>query len=282
MAQKVKITTLVENTAEGSGLLAEHGISFWIEYGDGKVMFDTGQTGIIIKNAQILGIDLAQTNAIVISHGHYDHTGGLEAVLNYAKKAKIYLHPNATDKKYSYHGGSSRFIGIAGGVKKIIESHTDTNKVVWTKEPTEILPGLFVTGQIPRTNDFEIDENEFFLDEQAKQSDELPDDQAIYFNTESGLVVVFGCAHAGVINTLDYITKVTGTKNVYAIMGGFHLVGSGKLKISKVIDNLERFGVQRIGPGHCTGMEASLELRIAYPKRCFMCSVGTSCEFQAL
>ena len=282
MAKNVKITTLVENTAQGSGLLAEHGISFWIEYGDNKLLFDTGQTGIIIKNAQILGIDLAQTDAIVISHGHYDHTGGLEPVLNIAKKAKIYLHPNATDKKYSYHGGSSRFVGIAGGVKRIIESHTDTNKIIWTKEPVEIFDGLFVTGQIPRTNDFEIDENEFFLDEHAKHPDELPDDQSIFFNTENGLVVIFGCAHAGVINTLDYVTKIANSKSVYAIMGGFHLVGSGKLKMSKIIDNLERFGVQKIGPGHCTGTEAALELRIAYPRRCFMCSVGSVCEFQAL
>ncbi|MDD5011288.1 MAG: MBL fold metallo-hydrolase [Phycisphaerae bacterium] len=282
MAHKVKITTLVEDTAQGSGLLAEHGISFWVEYGNNKILFDTGQSGIIVKNAQILGIDLSQADAIVISHGHYDHTGGLEPVLNIAKKAKIYLHPNATGKKYSYRGGSSRFIGIAGGIKKIIESHADTNKVIWTKEPAEIFKGLSVTGQIPRTNDFEIDENEFFLDEHARDHDELPDDQALFFNIENGLVVVFGCAHAGVINTLDYITKITGVKNVHTIMGGFHLVGSGKTKMSKVIDNLERFGVQRIGPGHCTGAEASLEFRIAYPKRCFMCSVGSICEFEAL
>ena len=282
MAQKVKITTLVENTAEGDGLLSEHGISFWVEYGDRKILFDTGQTGAIMRNAEILGINLAETEAIVISHGHFDHTGGLEPALNVAKKAKIYLHPDVLDKKYSFHGGSSRSIGISSGTKKTIESHADTNQVVWTKGPTEIFPGLFVSGQVPRTNEFEVEEEEFFLDENAKQPDILRDDQSLYFNTENGLVVVFGCAHAGLINTLDYVTQVSGVKHVHTIMGGFHLVGSGKEKMSKVIDNLERFGIQRIGPGHCTGMEAALEFRKHYPRRCFMCSAGTSCEFQAI
>jgi 7,8-dihydropterin-6-yl-methyl-4-(beta-D-ribofuranosyl)aminobenzene 5'-phosphate synthase len=272
----------VENTAQGDGLLSEHGISFWIEYGDQKLMFDTGQTGIVIRNAEILGINIADTDAIVISHGHYDHTGGLNAVGNIAKKAKVYIHPNAIDKKYSFRSGSGKFVGIPDGSKKVIESHNNTDGVVWTKEPTEIFPGLFVTGQIPRINNFEVEGQNFFLDENAKQPDSLPDDQSVFFNTKDGLVVIFGCAHAGVINTLDYITKISGIKNVHTIMGGFHLVGSGKSKISKVIDSLERFGIQRIGPGHCTGTEAVLELEKQYPKRCFMCSVGTNCEFQTI
>lgn len=282
MAQKVKITTLVEDTAQGDGLLAEHGISFWIEYGQRKILFDTGQSGVVVKNAEMLGIDLSQTEAIVISHGHYDHTGGLEPVLNLAKNTKIYLHPNALNKKYSYHGGSSRFIGIAGGIKSIIESYIKADKVVLSKEPTEIFDGLFVTGQVPRTNDFEVEEDEFFIDEQAKKPDPLPDDQSLFFKTKSGLVVILGCAHAGIVNTLNYITKISGVNEVYAVMGGMHLIGASKGKLAKVIDNLEKFGLQKIGPGHCTGSEAALELRKAYPRRCFMCSVGTVFEFEAL
>lgn len=282
MAQKVKITTLVENTAEGNGLLSEHGISFWIEFGERKVLFDTGQSGIVVRNAGILGINLAETDAIVISHGHSDHTGGLEPVLNIAHKAKLFMHPGALDKRYSFHGGSSRAIGIPNGSKKIIESHADTNKIVWTKGPTEISPGLFVSGEVPRTNNFEVDEQEFFLDENAIEPDILTDDQTIFFNTQHGLVSIFGCAHAGLINTLDYITKISGVEHVHTIMGGFHLIGSSKERVSKVMDNIERFGVQRIGPGHCTGMEAELEFRKQYPKRCFMCSAGTSCEFEAI
>lgn len=282
MAQKVKITILLEDTALGDGLVSEHGISFIIEFGDHKLMFDTGETGIVLRNAEILGINVADIEAIVLSHGHCDHTGGLEPVLNIAKKAKIYLHPDALDNKYSYQGGSSRFIGISNSSKKVIESHADTNKVIWTREPTEIFPGLFVTGQIPRTNDFEVDNDEFFLDEDARQPDILRDDQSIYFNTEHGLVVVFGCSHVGIINTLDYITKITGIKHIHTIMGGFHLISSGKSKTSKVIDNLERFDIQRIGSGHCTGTEVALEFRKRYPRRCFMCSAGTICEFQAI
>lgn len=282
MAQKVKITTLVEDTAQGEGLYAEHGISFWIEYGQRKVLFDTGQSGIVVKNAEILGIDLVQTEAIIISHGHYDHTGGLEPVLNLAKKARIYLHPGALNKKFSYSGNSSRFIGVSGGLKNIIESYAETNRVIWTKEPTQVFDGMFVTGQVPRTNDFEVDDDGFFLDEQAKRTDVIADDQSLFFKTKNGLVVIFGCAHAGVVNILSYIAKIAGTDEIYAVMGGMHLLGAGQAKLAKVIDNLERFNLRKIGPGHCTGTEAALELRKAYPRRCFMCSVGTSMEFDIL
>jgi 7,8-dihydropterin-6-yl-methyl-4-(beta-D-ribofuranosyl)aminobenzene 5'-phosphate synthase len=282
MAKKVKIVTLIEDTAQGNGLLSEHGISFWLEFGEHKILFDTGQSSIILRNAEILGINLAQTDAIVISHGHYDHTGGLEPVLNIATKAKVYVHPAAIDKKYHYAGTSSRSVGITGGSKKVLAAHADKNQVVWTQSPTEIVPGLFVTGQIPRTNNFEVEEQDFFMDQQGTEPDELSDDQALYFNTPDGLVVIFGCAHAGIINSLDHITKTSGVANVHTIMGGFHLVGSGKAKISKVIDNLERFGVRSISPGHCTGSEAAMEFRKQYPKHCFMCSVGTVREFQAV
>lgn len=279
MNKNIKITTLVEDTAEGNGLHAEHGVSFWIEYGDSKLLFDTGQTGIVVKNAEILGIDLAQADAIVISHGHYDHTGGLEPVLNQAKKAKLYLHPDALDKKYSFTGGTSRFIGVAHGIKSIIESHSQTNKVVWTKGPTEIFPGLFVTGEVPRTNDFEIDENEFFLDEKAKKPDILADDQSVFFNTANGLVVIFGCAHAGLINTLDYVTKISRTDKIYAIIGGMHLIGAKKERIQKVINRLKSLNLQKIGPAHCTGLKATLEIRQAFPRKCFICSAGTIVEY---
>ncbi len=282
MTKNVKIVTLIEDTAEGSGLLAEHGVSFWIEYGEHKILFDTGQTGILMRNAEILGINLTETDAIVISHGHYDHTGGLEPVLNVATKAKVYIHPDALDKKYHYAGVSSRSIGITGGSKKVLVSHADKNPIIWTKGPTEVVPGFFVSGQVPRTNSFEVEEQDFFIDDHGAEPDELNDDQAVYFNTEDGLVVIFGCAHAGIINTLDYITKTTGLTTVNTIMGGFHLIGSGKAKISKVIDNLERFGVRNISPGHCTGSEAAMEFRKQYPKHCFMCSVGTTREFKAI
>jgi 7,8-dihydropterin-6-yl-methyl-4-(beta-D-ribofuranosyl)aminobenzene 5'-phosphate synthase len=280
MAKNVKIVTLIEDTAQGDGLVSEHGISFWLEYGEHKILFDTGQSSVIVRNAGILGIDLSQADAIVISHGHYDHTGGLEAVLNIATKAKIYIHPDAINEKYHHAGVSSRSVGITGGSKKILAAHAD--KVVWTKEPTEIVPGLFVSGQIPRINNFEVEENDFFIDTDGAEPDELKDDQAVYFNTADGLVVVFGCAHAGIINSLDHITKSSGVSTVHTIMGGFHLLGSGKAKISKVIDNLERFGVRSISPGHCTGSEAAMEFRKQYPKHCFMCSVGTVREFQAI
>jgi len=149
MIQNIRITTLVENTASGAGLLAEHGLSFWIEYGDKRILFDTGQSDILTKNAKVLGIDLAETDAIVLSHGHYDHTGGLSDVLEIAAKAKIYLHPGATEPKFSKNISGAKSIGMPDSAKGAIQGQ----HMIWTETPATIFPGISVTGQV-NTSEF--------------------------------------------------------------------------------------------------------------------------------
>jgi len=280
MASKVKITTLIENTALGYDLVAEHGLSFWIEYNGKNILFDTGQTGSITKNAKILGIDLATTDAIIISHGHYDHTGGLNAVLSIAEHANIYMHPAAVNQKFSMKAsGTSRSIGIPTNIGSILDAHTEANKVIWTQGPTEILPGLFVTGQVPRAGESSAEADEFFLDADCAHPDDIDDDQTLFFETESGIVVVFGCAHAGIYNILKYIVKLAGTDNIHAVMGGMHLLHASDAGINRAIKTLSRYDIQKFGPAHCTGLEAAMKMRESFPKKCFMCSVGTTIEF---
>jgi len=270
MIQDIRITTLVENTASGAGLLAEHGLSFWIEYGDKRILFDTGQSDILIHNAKVLGIDLAEADAIILSHGHYDHTGGLAAVLDIATKAKIYLHPAAIEPKFSRKTSGAESIGMPDSAKKAIGNR----EVIWTETSNQIFGGVKVTGQVPRINDFEDVGGAFFLDENCQKTDDLLDDQTLFIETSKGLVIVFGCAHAGMVNILHHIANLTKKKRFYAALGGMHLLRASKERVERTENVFREYGLKKIGPAHCTGADVTRRFWNVFPDRCFICSVG--------
>jgi len=270
------ITTLVEDTTLDGDFLAEHGISFWIEYGDKRILFDTGQSDILIRNAKTLGIDLAEVDAIVISHGHYDHTGGLSYILDIAPKANVYLHPEAIETKFSQKTSSINSIGIPYLAKRAVQKH----QVVWTATPAQIYPGIIVTGQISRTNNFEDVGGGFFLDENCMIPDELLDDQALFIESAEGLVVVLGCAHSGVVNTLDYISNLINRNHIHAVIGGMHLLNASEERIERTITTFQKYDVQRIGLAHCTGASAVRRFSDIFQKQCFSCSASTRIKFE--
>jgi len=275
MNEYVCITTLVEDTAPGTGLSCEHGLSFWVEYGEKRILFDTGQTELLVENARLLGADVAGAAVIVLSHGHYDHTGGLPAVLDVAPGAMVYMHPAALGPKFSRKGTETRSIGMSDSTKEVILALSQDHGVVWTEEPTKVMSGVFVTGRIPRNTDFEGVGGDFYLDENCEKADTLPDDQAMFFYTPRGLVVLLGCSHAGVVNTLDYIAKLSGDKHIDSIVGGMHLLNASQDRIERTVNVFRKYNVQNIGFGHCTGANAAQEVRRAFPDRCFVCSTGS-------
>ncbi len=275
MSEHVCITTLVEDTTSETGLFAEHGLSFWIEYGGQGVLFDTGKTGLLLENARLLGVDVARADAIVLSHGHYDHTGGLVAVLDIAPRATIYAHPAALYPKFVRKDTGTRAIGMSDSTKEVVRAHAQDERVVWTEEPTKVVPGLFVTGQIPRHTNFEDVGGAFFVDENCEKADILPDDQAMFFDTPRGLVVLLGCAHAGVVNTLDYIMKLSGDKHIDSVVGGMHLLSASQDRIERTVNVFRKYSVRNIGLAHCTGANAAQEIHNAFPGRCFTCSTGS-------
>jgi len=270
MIQDMSITTLVENTASGMGLLAEHGLSFWIQYADKRILFDTGQSDILIHNARVLGIHLAEADAIILSHGHYDHTGGLAAVLDIAAKAKLYLHPAAIEPKFSKRHSGTESIGMPDFALKAIKNRD----VIWTEKPTQIFPGVTVTGQVPRVNDFEDVGGAFFLDENCQEPDELVDDQTLFIETSKGVVIVVGCAHAGVVNILHRIADLSKKKRFYATLGGMHLLRASQKRIERTETVFRNYDLHKIGPAHCTGVDVTRKLWNAFPDQCFVCSVG--------
>ncbi|MBP7051020.1 MAG: MBL fold metallo-hydrolase [Phycisphaerae bacterium] len=270
-----RITVLVENTAGGRGMLAEHGLSFWIEIGSRRILFDTGQSDILLHNARVLGIDLRTVDAIVLSHGHYDHVGGLKKVLEIAPGVPVYLHPLALEAKYARRETNGQQIGMESEVSHILERRIDEGLGSFTDGPIEIIPGVWATGQIPRKSPFENTGGPFYRDPNCTEPDELLDDQALVLEAKDGLVVVLGCAHAGVVSTLDYVAELFPNRPIQMVMGGMHLVRALPSRIAYTIDVLRRYDVQRIGPAHCTGDEALRELWDALPQKCFMCNVGT-------
>ena len=264
----LQITVLVENTAGRRGLLAEHGFSLWIEHNDQKILFDTGQGYVLKCNAKLLGIDLDNADKIVLSHGHYDHTGGLSSIKNLEEKA-IFTHEDSLMSKYSRHpDGSVHKIGIKTPAGKKLNFK-------FNDKPVELHKGFHLTGAIPRINDFENTGGQFFCDKGCQKVDDLIDDQAAFIETEKGLCVILGCAHSGVINTLKYISKLTGSPNIHTLIGGMHLGSASEERMNETVKALKKFNIQNLYPTHCTGFKASARLFQEFPEAYKICKVGT-------
>jgi len=279
MKGEIRITVLVENSVNLRGLRAEHGLAFHIQAGRHQLLFDTGQSDLLLQNARQLQLDLRGLEAVILSHGHYDHTGGLKVVNELAPDARIYLHPAALSPKFAGHpDGTSRPAGMNEENVKVVRAAT--RSVTWTQSATEVVDGIFVTGEIARQNDFEDTGGRFFLDEACSQADPLPDDQALFFDTRKGVVVVLGCGHAGVVNTLEQVCRITGNRPIRAVIGGMHLLNAGPERMTKTLEAIRQWNVAQIVPGHCTGVAAVARLWTAFPGHCAPCATGTRLVFK--
>ena len=279
MGESVIITILVENTVHARGLLAEHGLSFHLQVGQRSLLFDTGQSDLFLHNALKLRLSLAGAEAIVLSHGHNDHTGGLKAAHQAAPQARLFLHRAALAQKFVRDpDGTTRSIGMDPATAEAIPKAA--TGVVWTSKPAEVLDGIFVTGEIPRQNTFEDTGGPFFRDSAGAHPDPLLDDQALYFDTKDGLVVLLGCAHSGVVNTLEYVLHLTGGRPIHSILGGLHLLKASPERMDKTIAAFRRLDLQRLAPAHCTGLPALAQLWTAFPGRCAPCAVASTFSFR--
>lgn len=273
------VTVLVENSVTGRGLRAEHGLAYHVQAGRHALLFDTGQSDLLIHNASELGLRLEELEAIALSHGHYDHTGGMVVARSLAPGVRLYLHPAAVESKYAGNpDGTSRAVGMTGAAVQSVRDAAGA--VVWTLKPTELCEGIFVTGEIPRQTLFEDNGGAFFLDEACARRDSLVDDQAMYFDTRDGVVVLLGCAHAGVVNTLNTIRAITGGRPIHSVIGGMHLLEASADRVERTLACLRELEIQRLGPAHCTGELSTARLRTEFAARCIQCVVGTRLLYQ--
>jgi len=254
MPQRLCITVLMEHRSLRKDLATEHGFSLWIEVEDTRILFDTGQSGAFAGNARALGIDLTRADFIVLSHGHYDHTGGLKAALQAASRAQVWLHPDARLPRYSHPPGlPTRSIGMPAPALKAIQSCDQP--VQLCLESQEIAKGVWISGPIPRVHPVEHPQRAFSRDEQGKDPDGFVDDLALVVDTPIGNLVFTGCCHAGVANTLERASLLTGQRGA-CLVGGLHLVRSSERQIRSALGTLDRAQVQGVLCGHCTGSEA--------------------------
>ena len=278
MGDKICITVLIENSVQLRGLTAEHGLAWHIQFGLKPVLFDAGQTTLLLENAGQLGLPLDNLDAIVLSHGHYDHTGGLAAACAQSPRTRLFLHPAARETKFSVQAdGKPRFIGMPETSRAVLAA--SAARIVETRTCTEVVPGLFVTGEIPRHTAYEDVGGRFFLDEACVHADPVRDDQAVFFDTSQGLVVLLGCAHAGVVNTLDYIQSLVPRRPFRAVLGGMHLLNASPERLNSTVKTLCRLNIPLLVPAHCTGGVAVARLWENFPGHCALPGVGSQFEF---
>lgn len=271
---EIKITTLAENTAE-MGYLAEWGLSMLVEADGVKVLFDTGMGIAAVHNAQLFGIDLGTVDKIVLSHGHRDHTGGLREVLMRMKKeVEVIAHPDIWALKYTRWRKKSEHYSGMPFRRELLENLGARFNMV--KESVRITDRFMTTGEIPMLSAYEeIDSGLFDKETGEMLPDELKDDLALVIDAEYGLVVILGCAHHGIINTLKQARKVTGKELIYAAIGGTHLLNATKDRWQKTAVELKEMGVQYLGVSHCTGFEAAAYLAQEFGERFFMNNSGS-------
>jgi len=272
MMKNFKLTVLVEDSVSAPkkalGLEAKHGLSILIERTKPRftILMDTGQSpSILLQNMEILGINIQKIDAIFLSHGHYDHTGSLLEILKKINRdIPIIAHPNAFNPKFKI-APNLRYIGIPF---KLCELELSRGLLL-ARNPVTIIERIITSGEIERITPYEKPQNFWTVENGRLIEDVMMDDQALILNLEDkGLIVVSGCAHAGIINTIKQAQKLTGIKKVHAVIGGFHLSGSRDEMIKATIDDLTKIDPAFIYPCHCTGTNNIRRLAEIFKKRC--------------
>jgi len=286
---KMKLTIITDNYVNKQKLRAEHGLSFLIEEDNHKILLDCGQSDLVLSNAKVLGIDLNKITEIVLSHGHYDHTGGLLPVLKYLdREIDIYAHPLIFEEKYSKYRGFNgfnehRYIGIPDK-KQVYEKNGA--RFLLSSDTVYISDNIYLSGQISKDNSInnnpdnnEAAGNSFFIKQgNSFIRDPLFDDISVFMDLPDLLLIITGCAHSGILNILKKAEEIKTVKKEIAIIGGMHLLNSKKEHIDIIVSKLQKYNIKLIVPSHCSGINAFVQLKNTFGDRCIFGSTGKILE----
>ncbi|MBO8181366.1 MAG: MBL fold metallo-hydrolase [Archaeoglobus sp.] len=247
--KRAEVYILADNQVPRPGsFIAEYGFSAFIKaYGDEEigVLLDTGAGIAIEHNWEQYGLDWDEVDYIVLSHRHFDHTGGLLKVLD-KTNAPVIAHPNLFQPSFLWIRGNL----IDGSLPFSEKTVREKARLYMIRDPFKIANGMAVSGEIPRVTEFEKTPETFKLENGKFVHDEMHDDMAIYLKTKKGFAVITGCAHSGVVNTIKRGVELVG-EEPYLVAGGFHLIFSPPERVQKTVDELMK--VKVLAPTHCSG-----------------------------
>jgi 7,8-dihydropterin-6-yl-methyl-4-(beta-D-ribofuranosyl)aminobenzene 5'-phosphate synthase len=276
----MNVTCVVDNAVQRSSpFWGEHGLAFLIETETQCVLFDTGQSGtVLLHNLNLLGVDPATIDGLAISHAHYDHTGGLRALLERVRPGiPLHANPDLFRERFSQREGEPRSIGLSATRDELAARLTLNLNAV----PQEIVPGVWTTGEISDRPDPEGSSARHLVQEgDSFVADSYRDDMALVLERGDRLALLCGCCHAGLLNTLAHAQR-TFERPIAIIAGGLHLTSATAEYLHRVGDVLaETESVQRVYPSHCTGESAFVALALTLgPSVVCPCPAGTVVGF---
>lgn len=270
----LKIKILSENYARKRGLLSEHGLSIWIENNGVNILFDTGQSNIFYHNAKKLGIDIKKADMLVLSHGHYDHTGGVSEFCKANDKAPIYIHKDAFYKRYSkFNNEYSKNIGIPWSKN---ENCDISKRLILNKKSVNITENIMISGEIPGMVSFEDVPQSFYINDGTGSlaKDMITDEQMLLIKGKKGIYIFVGCSHPGVVNCVRYAQKLFPREKIAGLIGGMHLEKIQDIRLQMTIQSFIDLNIKNVIPLHCTGIIPICKIKRFLGKRCNILNVG--------
>jgi 7,8-dihydropterin-6-yl-methyl-4-(beta-D-ribofuranosyl)aminobenzene 5'-phosphate synthase len=271
------LTILVDNCVRARGLVAQHGFSVWIEAGPSRILFDTGaDERVLTENASRLGVDLATATDVVLSHGHWDHGGGLRAAMDACASARVWIPSGALLPRWHRDGSHSRDIALSNEVRERLV--VDRKRWAEVMDPVALADKIWITGPVPGIRP-EWTHRSLMRNEILDIPDEIPEEQALVIDTAAGLVVVVGCAHFGMDNLLERLNVLFPKRPLRSIVGGFHLESAPEQELSRLASRLREAGARCVVPCHCSGPAAAYKIGLAEGFGCEPGMVGKVLSF---
>lgn len=255
----MKLTVVADNHACRDGLKTQHGLCFWIEHAGRQVIFDTGSDASWLENAERLGIDPLEAEMQFLSHGHWDHGGGVMALLERGWSGTLVAHVEAwRHKRAVVDGLPERDTGL-GWRRDELEAQGVAVDAV--SGPRGLFPGAWTTGTIPGEHPTPVASGLQMQVDGEWRPEDFQDEQTLMLETSRGLVVVTGCCHRGLLNTLDAVREITGREDIYALIGGLHQKDEPRDRCLALARSLREAGVEKVWANHCTGVHPFAQMQ---------------------
>ena len=269
------VRLLAENYVKNALCRAEFGLSLWIEHRGKKLLFDTGASVLFSENARALGVDPAEADACIISHGHFDHTGGMLRFFEVNKRARLYIHKNAFGETFGTTDGEidDYDCGILWREEALAPWR---ERMVFTDGPLWLEEDMVISGTVPDALAFKPAEVFYRKDGRGGlREDDLSHEQFLAIREEGkGILLFSGCSHKGIVAAARYAKALFPGEPLYAVVAGMHLMGAGRQMREKVIEGLAAEQPQLVAPIHCTGLEAICMMKERFGDRCILTGAG--------